>query len=420
MKEDLNGNNYISPGSQESSEFRRIEQVMISLNNLSFEDTNADYMANKCPSLTEFLVMCLYCTGSNIELRKHALDILANLSRKLKLKNISEKHQSLILLSIYHLIIGQQQEPEPEQMINEFEEDTSPSLSSNLVNGLSAQDRLDIIRGIEILTKLCSQNIESNEQDNFTNEKILSRFILEHNAEDKEYNYLECIIARLEQLMSIQDVLILMHCLECFYSMTLFSESLCNLIVQHSIESEVSSLNFNFSPKIVHILVNFLTVDVSHFGVQLPPQPSNKNVSSNATIPIKVCKIMPTTSNLVIQSSSNVTQATNTALVSGISPQPVNIATNKTASLLQQTLHNQHSNNTSTNPNSVSSTQSTQKVSTSNQQFNNTSKQNTHEQNAKNILCNWLITCFQAESSSELSKTQLYPYYQQIAKMNSW
>jgi AT-rich interactive domain-containing protein 2 len=76
IKQDLNGNNYTPRGCAiDSIEFRRIEQVMISLNNLSFEESNAEYMANRCLPLIEFLIMCLYCGGSGgssstLELKK--------------------------------------------------------------------------------------------------------------------------------------------------------------------------------------------------------------------------------------------------------------------------------------------------------------------------------------------------------------
>ena len=184
MKEDINGNNYTPRGFLESVEFRRIEQVMISLNNLSFEETNAEYMANKCVLLLEFLIMCLYCTGSSLELRKHALDILANLSRKIKLKNLTEKHKSLLLVSIFHLIIGQHQEPEPDQLnVNDFESTSTDS--AQVMNSISTQDQLDIIRGIEILTKLFSQTVIVGEEDNFTNEKIIARFLLEQKSTEQ-------------------------------------------------------------------------------------------------------------------------------------------------------------------------------------------------------------------------------------------
>ena len=81
---------------------------MITLNNLSFEENNAEYMANESPGLFEFLIMCLFCTGSDcyIELKKHSLDILTNISRKMKITRMSEWHKCLLFTSIDYLING--------------------------------------------------------------------------------------------------------------------------------------------------------------------------------------------------------------------------------------------------------------------------------------------------------------------------
>ena len=146
--------------------------------------------------------------------------------------------------------------------------------------------------------------------------------------------------------------------------------------------------------------------------------------TNNTSAPIKVSKIMPTNASLIIQSSTiNSTNAashqslTNTSNSANINNN--NSSSSKTpASLLQQTLHNQHNINSSSssNLNAKSQLLNTQQVNNN----NNSNKTNTHEQNAKNALCNWLTTCFQAEPDSELTKTQLYPYYQQIAKLNTW
>ncbi len=66
---------------------------MIILNNLSFEENNAEFMANKSSNLIEFLIMCIYCTGGesshSFEIKKHTLEILVNLSRRLKLKSLN-------------------------------------------------------------------------------------------------------------------------------------------------------------------------------------------------------------------------------------------------------------------------------------------------------------------------------------------
>jgi hypothetical protein len=351
--------------SEEScAEFRRIEQVMVTLNNLSFEENNAEFMVNKCASLLEFLIMCLYCTnGANgVEIRKHALDILANLSRKIKLRNLSDKHRCLFLMSIVHLIIGQQ---EQQQETNE----------ATFIVTISNEDRLEIIRGLEILTKLCSHEINLNDDD-LSNEKILAKHLLDKK---QSYFYLERILLRLEQLLAIQDMLILMHCLECLYSMSLYNETICNFIANYK-SSETAQ------PKLVATLVNLLTIDMTHFGLQ------------NAAA--KVYKVMPSNAALAV-SSQALTQAQAQA------GSPVQLQPNKSQSLLQQTLNNQHNTGMVVAAASKSSTAAPLLV-------------NKNDQQAKNILCNWLVTCFHQDSSSELSKTQLYPYYQQIAKMNNW
>ena len=189
-----------------------------------------------------------------------------------------------------------------------------------------------------------------------------------------------------------------MHSLECLYSMSQFSEFMCNLIVQQ--HSNATAFEAASSPKMISLLVNFLTVDTTHFGV-------NRLPTAATAVPVKVSKIMPTNANLVIPSNQNLPNASQTSNQAAIQ--------NKATSLLQQTLHNQHNISATT-----LSTSNGAKIQPSNSQLTTSSKQSTQEQNAKNILCNWLVTCFQPEANSELSKTQLYPYYQQIAKLNSW
>lgn len=113
------------------------------------------------------------------------------------------------------------------------------------------------------------------------------------------------------------------------------------------------------------------------------------------------------------------------------------------STLLQQTLNNQHVTTSSISSSSVTAAKlNTQVTNQMNGKLDssitphapaisfltvffkliaNQSKQATsQEQQAKNILCNWLRTCFQMDSTSEMSKTKLYPYYQQIAKINNW
>lgn len=360
-------------------EFRRIEQVMVILNNLSFEENNADFMANKSSCLLEFLIMCLYCTNSHIDLHKHALDILANLSRKIKLKTMNDKLKSLLILSIAHLIGYEAKEEK-----DEFGHYISPSSIS--------LDRLDTIRGLEIFTKLFAQHIGINDSDDYENERIISRYIMNKDL------FLEQMLLRIEHLLSIRDVLILMHSLECLYSMTLYSEAISNMVVNYN----------SSSSKIVSILVNFLTVDMSHFGVEIDNNnPSGGKSTASQTGPVNIYKVIP--QNYVhIPNQNNPSNQ----VIHQSSP---HISSNKPASLLQQTLSNQHTQN----KNIVINTSLPQQGAT-NQAIVKKGSVSPTDQQSKNILCNWLITCFQADPTSELSKTQLYPYYQQIAKMNNW
>lgn len=104
---------------------------MIVLNNLSFEDSNADFMANKSTSLLEFLVLASWFSSREpyVNLKRHSLDILTNIAKKLKLKRLSASHRSLLVGTIHHLIVTE------------------------------SDDQLDVIRALEILSKLCGRDI---------------------------------------------------------------------------------------------------------------------------------------------------------------------------------------------------------------------------------------------------------------------
>jgi hypothetical protein len=363
-----------------SVEFKRIEQTLVVLNNLSFEENNADYMANKCPGLFEFLVLCLHTKSAYIEFRKHALDILANISRKMKLKLLSENHRNLLVISLTHLLIGNndQQSRQQDQPSNGTDASSNNTVTMNNTCGaslLGGQDHLDIIRGLEILTKLCSQTIDPFDEEN-SNEKYIAKYsyILgeKANVENHEGLFIERVIYRLEELLAVQDVLILLHALECLYQLSQNSKYICNLMVNYPQEGRVS--------KMVPILVNFLTVDMTHFGMQAPaplptvvipqqqtpivvaaPQvvtPSQPSIVSNvprtmpsvvataapvATVtatpaagsipgPIKMYKIVPSSGVATLIASTN-------AAGQPVQAQPTQVL-NKGPTLLQQTLNN--------------------------------------------------------------------------------
>ena len=201
-----NNNNNSSSSSSvvKSVEYRRIEQVLIILNNLSYEENNADFMANKSTSLIEFLIMCIYCSHSYVELKRHALDILVNLSRKIKLKSMNDKLKRLFIMSICHLIVGNVtsgiQQQQHQHLQPEATDDSSSEIKKNYVD--YGQDRMDILKGLEILTKLFSQQIDPQlDSIDYGNESLLSTYYLN---EMTGVLFLNKILIRIEHTKSVQ------------------------------------------------------------------------------------------------------------------------------------------------------------------------------------------------------------------------
>jgi hypothetical protein len=367
-------------------ELKRIEQVLVILNNLSFEEENADFMANKCEHLLEFLIMCLYCTKfckrthsssinkTPVDLRKYSLDILISISRKLKLKNISESIRNVLLISIVHL--------------------------------MNSSNNSDIVCAVEILTKLCSQTIEFLEvttSESLTNELLITQFTYLNDF------YLNRIVVRFEYLLSMQNVVVILHVLECLYNMSQHNKAMCNIIV-------------NRCANLISLLVNYLTVDMSNFDMMSDEE--------NGLAQLKMYKFTAAVSSHSShqhhhhqqhhhsnsQSHHHHQHHIQTTNQTNTTP-----SSNQTKSLLQQTLNNQHSSSLNANSNnnkinSISNHQQQQQI----QAKSNTPTSSQDAQAARNILQNWLLTCFHGDGTSELSKTQLYPYYQQISKLNNW
>ena len=81
--------------------------------------------------------------------------------------------------------------------------------------------------------------------------------------------FLNKILYRLEHLLSLQNIFVLLHSLECLYNMTQFNGQICDMIVSYKSrngadeDDELSKSNCC----IVAILVNLLSIDMSHFGV---------------------------------------------------------------------------------------------------------------------------------------------------------
>jgi hypothetical protein len=398
-----------------ATELRRIEQVLVILNNASFSEKNADFLANKSPLILEFLILCIYSTLESV--RTVALDILVNLSQKIKLKYLNDKHIYLLFMALTHLITGHEKLEESTALIPNKDETTSNG-SSGLIQktiALPALNRIEIARGLEVLAKLftfplvdvSAENIENY----FINERIVSQYVLQPD----NLPFVERVLIRIESLLSLKDMLIIMECLECLYQMTQSSKTICDLIV--SFDSTVSVTGYldsqpeqweqqrfsvNTPSKMISILVDFLTLDMSHFGGSNTPINHNNGSSSNVN-QVKFVKVLPSNNNN--SSNNNNKQVMN---------QPIRIISNNhQTTLLQQTLNHQQNK-------SVVSLQQKVLAPSSSNTSSSSSSSNQNESQAKSILINWLTTCFQPDSGSELSKTQLYPYYQQIAKLNSW
>jgi len=229
-------------------------------------------MANKCTTLFEFLIMCLFCNGEDcyVELKKHALDILTNISRKIKLDKMSEAHRCLLFVSLDFLINGPGGHRSLANPHFEGQSTTTPEQS---------QDQFDIIRGLEVLTKLCSQKIDpSNDSEDYINEQILSTSEVIADVDNSTFKikmlnpgdsalysptlFVNKILYRLEHLLSLQDIFVLLHSLECLYSMSQFSANICDMIASYK-----SSSNSDAQPRIVSMLVNLLSIDMTHFGM---------------------------------------------------------------------------------------------------------------------------------------------------------
>lgn len=323
-----------------SVEYRRIEQVMITLNNLSFEENNADFMANKSTTLIEFLIMCIYCSNSFVELKRHALDILVNLSRKIKLKSMNDKLKRLFIMSICHLIVGN-----VTSVIQPEADDSSSEIKENYVD--NGQDRMDILKGLEILTKLFSQQIDPQlDSKDYGNESLLSTYYLN---EMTGVLFLNKILIRIEQLLTMQDVFILVHSLECLYHMSQFNEAICHLVVSYS--------GSGLMPRIVSMLVKFLTVDMTHFGLQSDDKQNNKS-SQNMKL-YKVGLINGKISNHQTPSSININNNSNNNIPLQTIVSSSNNVNNNSQNINQRQQFNHNNNNSSNNSNNFSLLQQT-------------------------------------------------------------
>ena len=148
---------------------------MVILNNLSFDEHNIEFLS-KSTTLIQFLLISGYCTYS--EISKLSLDILSNICSKVILQNLSKLDLNRLFSTIKKLLFS--------------------------------NDRYEMIRGLEIITKLCQT------RDN--------KELLTINLDNDIYEILS-------ELLTVQDFLLLTYGLECLYQLSQFNEIVCNQLI---------------------------------------------------------------------------------------------------------------------------------------------------------------------------------------------
>jgi hypothetical protein len=146
-------------------------------------------------------------------------------------------------------------------------------------------------------------------------------------------------------LLTSQDLLIVLHALECLYTMTLCTK-------------ELTASNIE---QLVPILVNFLTLDMSHFGAQAidtPVATTAVALPSTPSAPILIAPQQSQQQPKVVQASVINGKAVIKTVASPAAPSPAAKPANTASSLLHQTLQQQHALNVSTNQSPVSSASS--------------------------------------------------------------
>ncbi|CAF0944579.1 unnamed protein product [Adineta ricciae] len=188
----------------------RIEQILMIIRNLSFDQANALYLVETLrtsPSITYiFLLLISYC-DTKLELQKYAFDIWTNLALYMHLRSISTDEGHLIR-QLLHLMLNGNEDNEQE-------------------------DRLKIIRGLEIIANLA------------------------HAGNDNGIYLMDYIDIIIQRLIHVSDILVLVHALECLYQLSELGEQLCNAI-----------LTVQSSTPIITTLIDLLTIEARSFSSQ--------------------------------------------------------------------------------------------------------------------------------------------------------
>ena len=176
---------------------QRILQVATVIRNLSFEEDNSPVLAKNLTCL-RFVLLCVNSSWAN--LNQMGFDILSNIAAEIHLEEPSDDAVTELLLSTLSRCIG-------------------------------AQDRFQVISSLDVLNKLCGQQV---------NEDFIQR-LLE-----------QAVYGQLTEYLSLHDIHLLITVLECLYSLTSLGELPCNALVKtHSA---------------VELLVSLVTVEAQSYG----------------------------------------------------------------------------------------------------------------------------------------------------------
>ncbi|XP_014672975.1 PREDICTED: uncharacterized protein LOC106813343 isoform X2 [Priapulus caudatus] len=164
------------------TEGQRIEQIVVILRNLSFENGNIPVMACNS-SCIRFLLLCAHCSWST--LRQMALDTLANLARQLELEPIEVLNTQLLFRTIACCV--------------------------------SSADKFETIRGMEVLANLCLHEL---------------------NEETIVGNVDEWVYRKICLMLTVHDIMLIVYTLEVLYQLSELGEATCTNIasVHKSVE----------------------------------------------------------------------------------------------------------------------------------------------------------------------------------------
>ncbi|XP_034251223.1 AT-rich interactive domain-containing protein 2 isoform X2 [Thrips palmi] len=176
---------------------QRVVQVATILRNLSFGEENQSLLATN-PTFIRFILLCMSSRWDS--LKQLGLDTLGNIASEIPMERLSSDPLLQLILS-------------------------------SITQRLYGQDRAGIIAALEVLNKLGQR--EDNED------------AIQRSLDGK-------IFEQICQYLTLHDIMLLMHTLECLYSLSSLGEKACNCIVR--VHGAVDTL------------VSLITVEAQSYG----------------------------------------------------------------------------------------------------------------------------------------------------------